>query len=173
MGKKRLIRNPNQDMENWDIKITNTIDGKLKDVREKDIRFYRIDEFKRNISRIEMNSKSCPFCKKQKINISEISNKIEDAVNIPGKTRREYDRLISLLSKHMQKEHGFYAPYYFSYFHSFWGIVAGLVVGYGLMRIFPEYWIEMLSIGFVSGLIPSYIWGHIKDKKIRSEKRLM
>ncbi len=160
-------------MENWDVEIKKTIDDKLKSVQEKDIRFYRIDEFKRNISRIETNSKSCPFCNKQKINISEISNKIDDAVNIPGKTRCEYDRLISQLSKHMQKEHGFYAPYYFSYLYSFFGIVLGLVIGYVLIKIFPVYWIEMLSMGFVVGLIPAYIWGVVKDKKIRSEKRLM
>ena len=160
-------------MENWAAETIEIIDKKLKSTREKDIRFYRIEEFKRNIHRIETNSKNCPFCSQQRINISEISNKIDEAVNIPGKARREYDRFISQLSKHMQKEHGFYAPYYFSYLYSFFGIVLGLIIGYILMKIFPAYWIEMLSIGFVAGLLPAYIIGHIKDIKIRREKRLM
>ena len=160
-------------MANWATETTELIDNKLNSTREKDIRFYRIEEFKRNIHRIETNSKSCAFCSQQKINISEISNKIDEAVNIPGKTRREYDRFISQLAKHMQKEHGFYAPYYFSYLYSFFGIVIGLIIGYVLMKISPVYWMEMLSIGFVSGLIPGYMWGFIKDKKIRSENRLM
>jgi len=160
-------------MENWAEETIDVINSKLKDTKEKDIRFYRVDEFKRNISRIETNSKSCPYCKKQKINITEISNSIDDAVHIPGKTRREYDRLISQLSKHIRKEHGFYTPYYFSYIYSFWGILAGLIAAYILIQIFPEYWLEMLSIGFVSGLIPGYIWGSVKDKQIRSAKRLM
>ena len=160
-------------MKNWATEIINTIDKRLETSREKDIRFFRIDEFKRNITRVDHNSKSCPICQKQKIDVTEISNKIDEAVNVPGKTRREYDRLIGRLSKHMQKEHGFYAPYYFSYLFSFFGIVIGLIVGYVLMKIFPAYWIEMLSIGFMAGLIPSYIWGSIKDKKIRSAKMLM
>ena len=160
-------------MQNCDSEINNKIDSKLEGVRDKDIRFYRIDEFKRNITRTDSFSKSCPFCQQQKAHITEIVDKIDEAVKVPGETRRNYDRLISRLSKHIQKEHGFYAPYYFSYHYSFFGIVAGLILGYVLMKINPEFWVEMLSIGFIIGLIPSYVWGSIKDKKIRSEKRLM
>jgi len=160
-------------MENWATEITDKIDIKLKGTRDKEIRFYRIDEFKRNIARVDSFSKSCPFCQQQKIYIAEVVDKIDEAVNVPGKTRREYDRLISHLSKHIQKEHGFYAPYYFSYLYSFFGIIAGLILGYALMKITPEYSVEMLSIGFIIGLLPSYVWGFVKDKKVRSEKKLM
>ncbi len=160
-------------MENWATEITDTIDTKLKGTRDKEIRFYRIDEFKRNITRVDSFSKSCPFCQQQRITISEVVDKIDDAVHVPGQTRREYDRLISHLSKHIQKEHGFYTPYYFSYIYSFFGIVGGLILGYVLMKFNPEFRVEMLSIGFIAGLIPTYVWGFIKDKKVRSEKRLM
>lgn len=160
-------------MENWATKITKTIDTNLEGTREKEIIFFRIKEFKRNIIRIGSFSKSCSICLKEKIPVTEIINNIDEAINVPGKTRREYDRLISRLSKHMQKEHGFYAPYYFSYYYSFFGIIFGLIIGYVLMKINPEPWIEMLSIGFSVGLIPGYVWGFIKDKKIRSENRLM
>jgi hypothetical protein len=160
-------------MKNWATEITDKIDSKLEGTRDKEIRFYRIDEFKRNITRVDSFSKNCPICKQQKIYISEVADKIDEAVNVPGKTRREYDRLISSLSKHIQKEHGFYTPYYFSYLYSFFGIIAGLILGYVLMKINPDYFVEMLSIGFIIGLIPSYFWGFIKDKKVRSGKRLM
>jgi hypothetical protein len=160
-------------MKDWAKETREQIDKKLEGEKDKELRFYRIDEFKRNIDRVEDFSKSCPFCFSQKIEISEISDKIDEAVKVPGKSRREYDRLISRLSKHMQKEHGFYAPYYFSYVYSFWGIVAGLLVGFLFSRLFPELWIEMLSFGFVAGILPGYIIGTVKDKKIRSAKKLM
>jgi hypothetical protein len=160
-------------MKNWSEEIIKTIDTKLKDTRDKEIRFFRIDEFKRNIARVESFSKNCHFCQNEEITITEVSNKIDQALNVPGKTRREYDRLIGRLSNHMRKEHGFYAPYYFSYLYSFFGIVTGLIIGYALYRINKEFWVEMFSIGFVIGLMPSYVWGFIKDKKIRAEKRLM
>jgi len=160
-------------MKNWAKEITDIIDSKLEGTRDKEIRFYRIDEFKRNITRVDSFSKSCPICKQKKIHISEVVDKIDEAVNVPGKTRREYDRLISRLSKHIRKEHGFYTPYYFSYLYSFFGIIAGLILGYVLMKINPDYSVEILSIGFSIGLITSNIWGFVKDKKIRSEKKLM
>ena len=160
-------------MGNWEKELNKIIDTKLESTRDKEIRFFRIDEFKRNIERVGSFSESCTHCQQQKTVIVEVVEKIEEAIHIPGNTRREYDRLIARLSKHIQKEHGFYPPYYFSYLYSFFGIAIGLIIGYILMKIKPELWIEMLSIGFVAGLIPSYIWGSIKDKKIRSEKRLM
>lgn len=160
-------------MENWATEISKNIDTKLEGTRDKDIRFYRIDEFKRNIVRVGSFSQSCLFCQKEKISISEISNKIDEAVNVPGKSRREYDRLISRLSKHIQKEHGFYTPYYFTYLYSFFGIVAGFIIGFALMKLFPGFYIEMLSIGFIICLLPSYFIGYSKDKKNRSKKRLM
>jgi len=94
-------------------------------------------------------------------------------VNVPGQTRREYDRMIGRLSIHMQKEHGFYTPFHFVYLYSFFGMVAGLLLGYLLLKILPQYDWTMLAVGFSVGLISGYIWGNIKDKKIRSENKLM
>ncbi len=160
-------------MKDWAKDTGEIIDKKLEGEKDKELRFYRIDEFKRNIDRVESFSKSCPFCFSQKTDISEIANKIDEAVKVPGRSRREYDRLISRLSKHMQKEHGFYAPYYFSYVYSFVGIVVGLLVGFLFSKLYPDLWIEMLSFGFVAGLLPGYIIGTVKDNKIRSRKKLM
>ena len=160
-------------MGDWASGIIKKIEKKLEGVKEKDIRFYRIDEFKRNVNRVDDFSGSCPFCQKQKTDIAASSEIIDEAINVPGQTRREYDRLISRLSTHMQKEHGFFTPYHYTYLFSFFGMVAGLLLGYFLYKLFPAFSWEMLSIGFATGLIIGYVWGYIKDKKIRSEKRLM
>ncbi len=160
-------------MENWAEEINVKINKSLESVREKDIRFYRVDEFKRNITRVNDFSPRCAFCSKQKINISEATNTIYEAIQVPGQSRREYDRLISRLSKHMRKEHGFYAPYYFSYLFSFFGFVAGMSLGYLLSLFFPGYK-EVVFLGtFMLALIITYVVGSKKDKKIRSAKKLM
>ena len=118
-------------------------------------------------------STKCAFCQKQKIEIKEIAKTIDKAVKVPGRSRRNYDRYISKLSKHMQKEHGFYAPYYFTYLRSFFGIIAGLLIGYFLTLFLDSDTVFLYSIGFVSGLFPGYVMGSIKDKKIRRTKKLM
>ena len=160
-------------MENWATEIKTDIDLKLKDTKTRDIRFFRIEEFKRNIDRVEEFSRTCPYCTKQKIYIAEATEKIDEAVNTPGKTRRDYDRLISQLARHMQKEHGFYAPFYYTYLYSFFGMVAGMLAGYLLMQILLQYNWALLSLGFVVGLITGYTLGSRKDSKIRSSKKLM
>ena len=160
-------------MSNWSEELHNKIDEQLASARDKDLRFFRIDEFKRNISRVDDFSNSCPVCKKEQIDIAEAVDTIGQAVNHVGKQRRDYDRLISRLSKHMQKEHGFYAPYYFTYLISFFGIIAGSILGYLLMQLNADIKLELFLIGFAICLLPTYIWGYLKDKKIRKEKRLM
>jgi hypothetical protein len=160
-------------MENWGKTITEQLDNTLKDSKKRDINFFRIEEFKRNIKRADTFSAKCPVCQKQKINISEIVDNINEAINVPGKTRRNYDRLISELATHMQKEHGFYTPFYFSYLYSFFGMAGGLLLGYLLLKLVPAYSWEMLSAGFIIGLIGGYATGNAKDSKVRSNKKLM
>uniref|UniRef100_UPI0032168B93 hypothetical protein n=1 Tax=uncultured Draconibacterium sp. TaxID=1573823 RepID=UPI0032168B93 len=160
-------------MESWSEKILTQIDTKLEGANEKDLRFFRIDEFKRNITRVNSFSNTCPQCKTEMQHIAETAADINEAINNVGRKRRDYDRLISRLSKHMQKEHGFYAPYYFTYMYSFLGIIIGAIVGYFLIKINPEFKLELFCTGFAIGLLPTYIAGYIKDKKIRSAKKLM
>nr|WP_321358209.1 SoxR reducing system RseC family protein [uncultured Draconibacterium sp.] len=160
-------------MGNWSEELHSKIDEQLKGGRDKDLRFFRIDEFKRNISRVDDFSGNCPECQKAQIDIAEAVDSISQAVNHVGKERRSYDRLITRLSKHMQKEHGFYAPYYFTYLISFFGIIAGSILGYLLMQLNADIKLELFLIGFSICLLPTYVWGHLKDKKLRKEKRLM
>lgn len=157
----------------WAEKIISKIDGDLEKSREKDIRFFRIDEFKRNISRVDDFSATCPFCLKQKVDIAEITAKIEEAIEVPGYSRRNYDRLISRLAKHMQHEHGFYAPFYHSYLYSFIGILVGSVIGFFLYKLFSEHGPALFSVCFVAGLITAYFAGAKKDNRVRTAKKIM
>lgn len=160
-------------MGNWAEEINSKIDSNLEKLREKDKRFFRVDEFKRNITRIDDFSGSCSFCLKHKIDIAEQVETIYEAIEVPGKSRREYDRLISRLSRHMQKEHDFYAPFHFSYRYAFLGISAGLVTGFILYKLFPGNGEALFSVCFVIGIITAYIAGSRKDSQIRTTKKIM
>ena len=160
-------------MENWAEEMNSKIEVNLEKSREKDIRFFRIDEFKRNVARVDEFSKSCPFCHKHKIDIAEAVETIQEAVEVPGKSRRDFDRLISRLARHMQKEHGFYAPFYFSYLYAFIGIVSALVVGYVLYKMFPVYGEVLFLASIMVGIVTAYFAGSFKDNKIRTAKKIM
>jgi len=160
-------------MEDWSKQVILRLDEKLTGLKQRDLRFFRIEEFKRNIERTGHFSKSCPACEKEKLNIAGIIVKIDEAIQVPGKSRREYDRIISRLSTHMQKVHGFFPPFYFTYLLSFFGMVAGLLLGYLLMKIFPDWNWMMLTLGFVAGLLAGYVWGNRKDAGVRTHKKIM
>lgn len=160
-------------MEKWSAQINKDIDQKLEKAREQDMRFFRIDEFKRNIERVDEFSTNCPACKHEQINIAEAVQYIGEAVHVPGRKRREFDRLIARLSKHMRTEHGFYPPFYFSYVYALFGLIGGAVLGYLLLLFFTNNKMVMFGIGISAGLVVMYVLGSFKDRKIRSQKKLM
>ncbi len=160
-------------MENWAEVMVSKIDLNLEKSRERDIRFFRIDEFKRNVSRVDEFSNSCPFCHKHKIDVAEAVENIFEAIEVPGKSRREFDRLISRLARHMQKEHGFYPPFYFSYLYAFIGIMSGLIAGYLLYRMFPAQGEFLFLACIMIGIVGAYVIGSRKDNKFRTSKKIM
>ncbi len=160
-------------MGSWAEEINSKIDLDLEKSREKDIRFFRVEEFKRNIIRVGEFSGSCSICQKIKIDIAETVETIYEAIEVPGSSRREYDSIISRLARHMQKEHGFYAPFYFSYLYSFLGILSGILIGFILYMLIPGYG-EALFLGCIMiGIITAYFVGNRKDRQIRTAKKIM
>lgn len=160
-------------MGKWADELSKEIKLNLKNTNEKDLRFFRIDELIRNINRVDEFSNKCPDCNRKKTEITSIANTIEIAVNNPGKKRREYDKFINNLSKHMQKEHGYFAPYYFSYLYSFYGTIAGVVLGFIIYIFFPQNNWASFAIGLAAGIVLGYFKGLGKDNKIRREKKIM
>jgi hypothetical protein len=160
-------------MEDRTAQTISAIDEKLKGARPADLRFFRVEEFKRNVERAGNFSGKCPVCTKEQVNIREVTGKIDQAIAHPGKDRRDYDRLIGRLATHMQKEHGYYSPNYFTYRYSFYGMIAGAVVGYLLMMLLSKYNWAYFSGGFSVGLLIGYVYGGRKDRKIRQKKMLM
>ncbi len=160
-------------MENWAEKLNTEIDKNLANANEKDIRFFRVGEFKRNIIRVDQFSNSCGICNRQKIDIADAVENITEAIDVPGAKRRNYDRLISRLSVHMRKEHGFFPPFYFTYLYSFYGFVAGAFLGYIMFLFIPANPEAMFSIGFSASLVIGYVLGSRKDSKIRFGEKLM
>ncbi len=160
-------------MENWTENILHQMEENLKGLNEKDIRFFRIDEFKRNVGRTGEFRKSCPICDSNKTDIEQASKTINEAVSVPGKSRREYDRLITRLSKHMRKDHQFFPPYYHTYLFSFFGAGIGVILGYLGYKLYPTPdYIVGIAIFALALLIGNYL-GNKKDRTIRNEKRLM
>ncbi|HAX94978.1 MAG TPA: hypothetical protein DCY35_00410 [Prolixibacteraceae bacterium] len=160
-------------MDKWTESVIGTINQSLDGTREKDLRFFRIDELLRNIERVGKFSSSCADCKRLKTEIESTIPDIREAVEVPGKKRRELDRLISRLARHIMKAHQFYPPWHHNYLYSFYGMVIGSAIGALVMALLPGKKWEILAAGFAVGLISGQLIGGKKDREIRTNQKLM
>lgn len=161
-------------MKNWAEEIDLRLTEKLSGINEKDFRFYRIAEFQRMIKRTGELSANCNECQAMKNDIEAVVESIDKAIHIPGKLRRNYDRLIDRIAKHQRKHHGYFPPYFYTYNFSFIGMLSGTATGWFLgYLILPEFMLYFILSGFVTGLLVTRIWGARKDKKVQNEGKLL
>ncbi len=161
-------------MTNWNEKILANMDISLSGIRDKDQRFFRIDELRRNITRVSQFAETCHQCLSFKEDIESNLVHLNEAINVPGQCRRDLDRLIARLSRHMIKAHHFYPPYHFNYLFTTYGLLAGLALALPLILFFPYEHMDVLAAGiFITGLLAGRIIGGKRDRKIRNDKKLM
>lgn len=160
-------------MENNTQEILRVMDQKLEGTPEEKIRFFRVDELKRNIERAGRFAPECEGCRQFIPEADAMAERIGEAMAVPGEARRELDRLIFRLSNHMMKEHGFYPVNHFSFRCSMWGIFLGLAAGYLLEKLVlaPEYWLP--ATGLILGLFTGQILGRLRDQRIHSAQMSM
>lgn len=160
-------------MESWADNVLKNMEQRLLGTREKDLRFFRIDELRRNIRRVDEFAQTCESCQHLKLETMAALVHVNEAVNVPGSHRRELDRVVARLSRHMLKVHKFYPPWYFNYLYSFYGISAGSLAGFLVVMAIPSKPWELLAAGFVIGILTGQFLGGRKDRMVRADERLM
>lgn len=161
-------------MSDWNKKIIANLNEELQGTRDKDLRFFRIEEYFRMVDRVGEFSPTCAECKQFQPHIEEQLKTIKHAIHTPGKSRRRYDRHIDQLARHMKKVHNFYPPYYFTYLYSFFFTLILTSFTFLISLIFPAVsaWYFVVP-GFISGLLAGQLYGAKKDGKVRATKKIL
>jgi len=161
-------------MSDWYNQYEKNIFSSLKDEKNRDIRFFRIEEMLRIAERTDKYAPSCEKCQSFKNRLNEEQKSLKKAVQYPGKERKELDKLQIEMSAHMRKVHGFYPPYYFSYLYSAIGILIFMAITFIMYLIFPSLsLLNIMAVAFAAGVIIGQITGHKKDNKIKKEKKIL
>ncbi len=160
-------------MEKQAVKIVNEIELRLRGCREKDLRFFRIDEYIRNIRRLDEFEETCEGCRALQKETEASLVYIRKAVDSPGKNRAALDRLMAKLARHMTRHHHFFPPYYHKYLHSALGLAIGSLAGVLVVLSIPGNPWEFVMAGALVGIIAGQVTGGSKDRVIRAENRLM
>ncbi len=159
---------------NWYPEFEKSLVQELKGTKERDLKFFRIEEFLRMAERVDAFSPSCRECATFKLDSEKQKDSIARAVHTPGRERREFDRLQSKMGVHMRKKHGFYPPYYFTYLHSATWTAGLMLAAYLLSQVIRtvEVWV-FLTPAFAIGVITGQIVGGRKDRRVREENRIL
>lgn len=161
-------------MSDWNQKIADSLRQELQGINEKDIRFFRVEEYLRMVERVDRFSGECHECHQFLPEIEKQVGSIHQALKTIGKDRRRYDKHLSQLGSHMKKAHGFYPPYYFTYTYSFFFALAAIAFGFLVSFLFPSVSIWFFVVpGFILGLLVAQLYGGSKDAKIRANKKLL
>ncbi len=139
--------------------LISAMEEKLAGTAEQKLRFFRLDELKRNMRRIGHYESRCAICRQFIPETEAMVSHIVEAVEVQGAERRELDRLIFRLSNHMMKEHGYFPKYHFSYRFSILGIFAGVLAGVLLYVLFRSTGWIFPAIGLIAGLFAGQIRG--------------
>ena len=161
-------------MSDWYHKYEENVFNLLKDEKNRDLRFFRIEEMLRMAKRADKFAFSCTKCQSFKNRLNEGYKSLKKAVQYPGKERKELDILQTEMSAHMKKIHGFYPPYYFSYLYSAIGILIFMTIAIIIYLILPSFSIwNILAISFAAGVIAGQITGNKKDNRIKREGKTL
>ncbi|WP_163716555.1 hypothetical protein [Mangrovibacterium lignilyticum] len=159
-------------MENWYPGFEKEVVSQLKGSNERDLRFFRIEEYLRNGERVDENAGKCRECYSFRNEMEQMKDEVATAVNHPGKERRKLDKLQSRMNDHMRKEHGFFPPYYHTYMQSVIWTVGCMLVAFLLTLIFPgPEKVVFYSPAFAIGVVTGQVIGGKRDRKVREDKK--
>jgi len=158
--------------DTWYLNIVKTVEEQKKNISERDQGFFHISRFLKAAKISEQLSDKCEQCRENMSIISIISKTLSDDINMPGKTRRGFERNLESILKHLTRGHRYYPKRYFISLYTFFGILIGCLSGFLIMTILAKDLIMIgLLIGFAGGVIGGRIIGNKKDKIIIRENK--
>lgn len=156
--------------ENWVDKLSKEIDDQIDlCISVRDYRFYQIEKLKRIAKHIN-NQKNCLECKSAKKELEDIVHDLDRLINKSGVNRREYEKRVEKLIKHLKEQHNVFQAYHFTYNYSaiftLGGAGIGFLLSYGVFASFiPSVFFMLAGIGMFIG----NILGSRKDKSCARE----
>lgn len=157
----------------WYKKIRITVEEEGEKLYKKDFKFYQVDLFLKFAKKIDVLNAECDECNTIKSDIEQVAENLSHYLKGDIASRKEYERILNRISKHLKKTHGIFPAQFYLYNFSFIGIISGLALGSLSYFIAKEYLTLGLLSGFTLGLIAGRIIGKIKDKKLAREGKVL
>ncbi|MBN2682823.1 MAG: hypothetical protein JXR58_09970 [Bacteroidales bacterium] len=158
----------------------NSYKEKIKGIIEKhniaykDYSFFMLTRLPGIAEKLEEFSDSCEDCKNYMHTLEKQINILPKIVSDDVSYRKEYEKTLDLISRHLRKEHKLVPERFFVAVYSTFGLFGGLFLGLGLSYLI--YSSLNQSVIFASlgiGVFAGYIWGSIKDLRYKNRKMVL
>ncbi len=150
----------------WYKKIEKTIIEENEKLYKNDFKFYQVESFLKIAKKVDHFAANCSTCNSSKAVSEELTENLADYLKGDVASRRAYEKKLTVMNKHLRKEHSIYPKQYFISLYSLLGVVIGLLSGALVAYLtIPGFMKQSLLFGFVAGLFIGRIWGKVKDKK--------
>ncbi|QZE13551.1 hypothetical protein K4L44_13340 [Halosquirtibacter laminarini] len=157
-------------MTNSQDAIFEDLNRALSGISDKDLRFFPIDRFKTQLEILLQHRDQCPECNMLLKKTKEVVPLIPIAITDVGKERKQVDRLLRDIERHLRKVHHLLPEYYYA--ARYGSIFAAITVVISLIALwcFPSdnSVLVIITLTFIS-LILGFLWGNIKDKRFAGE----
>ena len=150
----------------WYKKIDKTIIEETEKLYKNDFKFYQVDSFLKIAKKTDQYAADCKACSGFKEEAEDLAENLFEYLKGDVKSRRNYEKKLDVMNRHLRKEHKIYPKQFFISLYSFLGVVGGLAFGAAVAYLtIPGFLQQSLLFGFVAGLIIGRVWGKMKDKK--------
>ncbi len=137
----------------------------------RDYRFYQIEKLKKIAQLIEQQN-SCAVCKDLRLELEQIVDEMNRLINQSGTNRSEYENRVEALVQHLNKQHGVYRMYHFTYRYSTYAVLIAIAIGLLLsFAIYQQFEGMLFLVSIALGILVGNILGAKKDNICRNEKR--
>ncbi len=161
-------------MSVWYDKIEIQVDENIEKLYKKDYKFYQVDTFLKLSKKIDELSVNCIDCKSLKKKAEDISENLDTYLRGEIALRKSYEKTLNEISDHVKKVHKVFPNQYNLYSFSFFGIIAGMGLGWLITWLIDETYLKGgLIFGFTIGLIVGRIVGKLRDRELHKEGRLL
>ncbi len=159
-------------IKKWSDQMAEKIDDNAnRYLSVRDYRFYQIEKLKK-IARLIEQQKDCSLCENLKQELEQIVDEMNRLINQSGTNRSEYENRVEALVEHLNKQHGVYRMYHFTYRYSTYAVLIAIVIGFLLsFAIYQQLEGMLFLVSIALGILAGNILGAKKDSICRKEKR--
>jgi len=149
----------------WYKKLEIKVLEEIEKLYKNDFKFYQVETFLKAAKKTDGFSEQCSTCKIHKKSSEKIADNLENYLKGDFKLRKDYEKQLDKITKHLKKEHKIYPEQYFISLYSLFGVLGGFGAGALIAYLtIPGFINQSMLFGFVGGLIIGRILGKKKEK---------